>query len=314
MSPGESIPCEECGAQTYSAQPTCNRGEPDQGMCEPRSEQRPAAGPQFTKWWMTPDARTGHPPSACLDLGSALRAWAAARSGNAATVEPEPKSGLAAFAEMLTSTDPDVVAEVERRLRLADTSRRRPQVTLPPPDKTPGEPVHVPGGHFEQIGTGWLEGVNSKYHPHRGGIASAGEPLYRFVATVRAEPPAPEHSAAPSSARRDTLCADDIEKLRQAVSWMGESTPESHEECGIHSLTLMRRLIAATLAGRDFAYAENAASGESRPLPDREIGLAINKLRDTAVQFHHTQQLRSRLQDVVLPLIARARAHSPGKD
>lgn len=39
---------------------------------------------------------------------------------------------------------------------------------------------------------------------------------------------------------------------------------------------------------------------------DHEIRELVNTLRDIAVQYHATQQLRSRIQDVILPIFARA--------
>jgi hypothetical protein len=104
----------------------------------------------------------------------------------------------------------------------------------------------------------------------------------------------------------DSLDADDIAKLRAALVWFGESTPESMEECEIYRTRLTRRLIKAVLAHRDQAGA--AQDSESDGLKDHEIRDAVNQLRDVAIQYHHTQQLRSRIQDIVLPLMKRGRA------
>ena len=101
----------------------------------------------------------------------------------------------------------------------------------------------------------------------------------------------------------DTLTADDIAKLRDALVWFGESTPESLEECEIYRTRLMRRLIKAVIGQRDRFHA--APESDMGAVKDHEIRDAVNRLRDVAIQFHHTQQLRSRIQDVVLPLLSR---------
>lgn len=41
---------------------------------------------------------------------------------------------------------------------------------------------------------------------------------------------------------------------------------------------------------------------------DHQIAELVNKLRDTAIRFHDSQQLRSRIQDAVLPVISDLRA------
>lgn len=43
-------------------------------------------------------------------------------------------------------------------------------------------------------------------------------------------------------------------------------------------------------------------------MKDHEIAALVNNLRDVAISFHGTQQLRSRIQDLVLPAIKSAAA------
>jgi len=113
------------------------------------------------------------------------------------------------------------------------------------------------------------------------------------------------------------LDADDIRNMKDALSWMGESTPESLEECEIDRFRLMRRLIRAVLTSRDRAHEEvqkpePATPALTSPVKDHDIREAVNQLRDVAIQYHHTGQLRSRIQEVVLPLMARCGAGGNG--
>lgn len=282
MSAYETIPRTDCGKQTIAASPA-------------------TADPEFARWWETPDARTGHAPSACLDLGSAQKAWAAARALPPAPA-PEPDCPMRAFLDKLESADPAVRAAAEAHAEhvAAELSRSIPQHQPAPVAK----PVTVAGGRFEQVGTVTYERVNDEYHAILNDeLVSDGQVLYRFVSDSAAgAAPAGEESFA------DSLNADEIARLRAALVWMGESTYESHEECEIYRLRLVRRLISAVIGQRDQFYAqrevEQAAGG---PLKDHEIRDAVNQLRDVARQYHNTQQLRSRIQEVVLPLFTRGR-------
>lgn len=106
---------------------------------------------------------------------------------------------------------------------------------------------------------------------------------------------------APAPAKPKTLDAKDVENLRLALAWMGVSAPESHEECSIHQVALVRELIDATLDARKRMLEQSTAPD----LKDHEIREAVGKLCDVAVQFHGAGQLRARIQDVVLPLVRR---------
>ena len=303
MSAYETIPCTECGEPTIAARPVCSLCEADKGLFAPPAAPAPA-DPEFARWWMTPDARTGHAPSACLDLGSAQKAWAAARALPAAAPAPapEPKCPMRAFLDKLESPDPAVRAEAEAHAeRVADEMSR----SMPRREPAPvAKPVAVAGGRFEQVGTVWHERVNDEYHASLNDeLVTEGQALYRFVADSAAGAvPASEESFT------DTLNADEIARLRDALVWMGESTYESLEECEIYRLRLVRRLISAVIGQRDQFYAQREAEpAAGGPLKDHEIRDAVNQLRDVARQYHNTQQLRSRIQDIVLPLFTRGR-------
>jgi hypothetical protein len=371
----ETIPCTECGGPTIAASPVCSLCEADKGLFAPRAAAPAPADPEFSRWWMTPDLLTGHAPSVSLDLGSAQKAWAAARAIPAAAPAPAPKCPMQAFLDKLDSADPAVRAEAEAHAeRVADEMSRTKPVREPAPARA--QPVAVPGGRFEQVGTVWHERVNDEFHATLDDeLVVEGERLYRFVASAAGVLPdadlAPAvlgawigvarlpHKAtmvvatdfdnyalayqrydlgetrwldahtdtdrdvpldftpthwlelpgkdqvllAGADLLGDTLDADYIAKLRDALVWFGESTPESLEECEIYRTRLMRRLIAAVLEQRDRFHAEPPAG--AGPLKDHEIRDAVNQLRDVAIQFHHTQQLRSRIQDIVLPLLTR---------
>lgn len=59
----------------------------------------------------------------------------------------------------------------------------------------------------------------------------------------------------------------------------------------------------------EYALAAIAAyRAAQEEIKDHEIRETTNALRDIAVQFHATQQLRSRIQDIILPLFGRRRA------
>lgn len=369
MSAYETIPCTECGGQTIAARPVCKLCEADKGLVAPPPPAPTPADPEFARWWMTPDAHTGHAPSVSLDLGSAQKAWAAARAIPVAAHAPAPKCPMQAFLDKLDSADPAVRAEAEAHAeRVADELSRTRPVREPAPARA--QPVVVPGGRFEQVGTVWHERVNDEFHATLDDdLVAAGERLYRFVATVGDVHPDSDLAPAglgawigvarlPHKATMvvatdfdnyalayqrydlgetrwldahtdtdrdvpldftpthwlelpgkdqvllgDTLDADYIAKLRDALVWFGESTPESLEECEIYRTRLMRRLITAVLEQRDRFHAEPPAG--AGPLKDHEIRDAVNQLREVAIQFHHTQQLRSRIQDIVLPLLTR---------
>jgi hypothetical protein len=328
---------------------------------------------EFARWWVTPDVHTGVAPSAALDLGSAQKAWAAAR----ALPRVVPKSALTEFAEKLASDDPAVQAELEEQFERVAAELSR---TMPPRAEEPidvAQPVLVPSGRFEEVGAVWHERVNSEYHATlNDDLVTDGEKLYRFVANEGAAKdslaPAGHGSVVraawigvgslPHKATMvvvtdfenyalayqrydlgetrwfdahidtdrdvpldfvpthwleipgrdqgvldDALDADDIAKLRDALVWMGESTSDSLEECSIYRVSLVRRLIAANLAARDYAFAEAAKpDATGGPVRDHEIRELVNQLRDVAIKFHHTGQLRSRIQDIVLPMMVRA--------
>ena len=299
MSAYEAIPCTECGAQTIAARPVCSLCEADQGLFAPLAAPAPA-DPEFARWWMTPDSRTGHAPSASLDLGSAQKAWAAARAIPAAAPTPASNCPMKALLDRLESPDPAVRAEAEAQAeRAAENVQRVTPRAAPLPV---AQAVSVPGGTFEPVGNVWHERVNDEYHATLDDEkVSDGEPLYRFVA-------GPDAVAAP--VLEDGLDADDITRLREALNWMGESTYESHEECSIFRVRLIRRLISATLASRDavrVARDAEVAAAATGMFKDHEIRDFVNRLRDVSIQFHHTQQLRSRIQDIVLPLLTRDR-------
>lgn len=50
-----------------------------------------------------------------------------------------------------------------------------------------------------------------------------------------------------SEASDESLTCEDVSQLRSALSWMGYSTPESLEECGVRHKSLIRNLIRAVL-------------------------------------------------------------------
>lgn len=299
MSGYEIIACTECGEQTIAARPVCGLCEADKGLFAPPPAPPTPADPEFARWWMTPDSSTGHAPSASLDLGSAQKAWAAARAVPAPA--PRPNCPMKAFLDRLNSPDPAVRAEAEAQ---AERAVENVQRSTPRAEALPAaQAVKVPGGTFEPVGNAWHERVNDEYHATLDGAkVSDGEPLYRFVAAPAGAVAAP--------AGEDGLDADDITRLREALNWMGESTYESHEECSIFRLRLIRRLISATLTSRDAMRAARdaeVAAAAAGMFKDHEIRDFVNRLRDVAIQFHHAQQLRSRIQEIVLPLLTRDR-------
>lgn len=57
--------------------------------------------------------------------------------------------------------------------------------------------------------------------------------------------------------------------------------------------------------GESYTYMAFCA-GRSLSVPkDHIIAQVVNNLRDVAIQFHDTQQLRSRIQDAIVPLLER---------
>ena len=70
----------------------------------------------------------------------------------------------------------------------------------------------------------------------------------------------------------ESLTADEIEALRSALNWMGESTYETLEECGIYQRNLVRRLIHAVVANRDATFAAQSTQPESAPVSTEQAG------------------------------------------
>lgn len=165
-------------------------------------------------------------------------------------------------------------------------------------------PVVSAAGQFQAVGHVWYERVNGDFNANLDyDLVVDGEPLYRLMTA-----PAALVSDV-GNPLEETLDADDIAKLRNALSWMGESTPESLEECEIYRTRLVRRLIEANLAARETARAANAEEmAPARQVKDHEVREAVNQLRDVATRFHATQQLRSRIQEIVMPLLGRGGA------
>ena len=302
MNTYETIACTECGGPTTAARPVCSLCEADKGLfAPPPAPPAPApADPEFARWWSTPDLSTGHAPSASLDLVSAQKAWAEARTPTPVVLAPATGCPMKAFLDKLNSTDPAVRAEAEAHAdRVADELRRAQPA--PEPVAAVQPPVVVAGGQFEQVGTVWHERVNDEYLASLNDeLVTHGEVLYRFVPGQ-----AGSSMPAPAGTFDDTLNADEIARLRDALVWMGQSTYESLEECEIYRHRLVRRLISAVLEHRDQVRAERETESAVRQLKDHEIREAVNQLRDVALKYHGTQQLRSRIQEIVLPLVAR---------
>ncbi len=70
----------------------------------------------------------------------------------------------------------------------------------------------------------------------------------------------------------ESLSSDEIEALRAALSWMGESTYETLEECGIYQRSLLRRLIHAVVANRDATFAAQSTQPESAQVSTEQAG------------------------------------------
>lgn len=109
-----------------------------------------------------------------------------------------------------------------------------------------------------------------QHHPeYRRGYADA------FLDVCKLARATQQASAAPTD---DTLSADEIARLRDALVWMGESTYESLEECEIYRQRLVRRLVSAVLAQRDQAASaapQAPAAGEVKPWRERAKSMAI---------------------------------------
>lgn len=322
MSGYESIACQDCGEETIRARPICSMCESFAALCSsPPPAQPDISDPQFKLWWQTPDAKTGKTPSSFLELNSALAAWQAARAPQGLVWTKMHERLLANLAE-----DPS--------LNATTTGLQAPEATSAPEAAPARNTVTVPGGVFEAVGSVWLDHVNGDYNAALDDMrVTAGDQLYRFIPAVacavcKSRGFAPSRSGTgcefcdgtecgaspgsmPEAQHGDGLDADDITKLVRALSWLGESTPESHEVCGIRRYELVRRLIDANLATRDYAMAQAAqSSAEASPVKDHEIRLAVNQLCEVSIRFHRAGQLRSRIQDIVLPLLARAMTKS----
>ena len=55
--------------------------------------------------------------------------------------------------------------------------------------------------------------------------------------------------------------------------------------------------------GESYTYMAFCAGSALSMPKDHIIAQVVNNLRDVAIQFHDTQQLRSRIQDAIVPLL-----------
>jgi len=95
------------------------------------------------------------------------------------------------------------------------------------------------------------------------------ESLVKDGFQVRAAPVAARELGVEAERREyGWLDAEELEALRNALSWMGESTPESLEEVGIEQRRLVRRLIRAVVEHRDATYAAQSTAPVSTASTD----------------------------------------------
>jgi hypothetical protein len=110
--------------------------------------------------------------------------------------------------------------------------------------------------------------------------------------------------------------SDESATVREALQWYADEAAAlaRHLSGGAHTAGVLASLTVLSLdAGRRARAALAQAEPGQQPVKDHEIAQAVNSLRDIAIQFHATQQLRERIVGVVLPLLKRSRAAEPGQ-
>ena len=103
----------------------------------------------------------------------------------------------------------------------------------------------------------------------------------------------------PAPALPGSLAAP-VAQQSEAQAWTGEQIADACVKAGLGILECHGLL--KTLKGQQ---------SEAGAPKDHEIREAINQLRDVAVQFHATQQLRERIAGIVLPLVAGRESAAP---
>ena len=126
---------------------------------------------------------------------------------------------------------------------------------------------------------------------------STNNPPSRAVIPVYVAQPA-ELSPKPNKLDRQPIDANELERI-------AKNRPDDCFLTGSGVLKLIGgiRQLEQELRSLKEAIAQPDPVAQAEPLKDGEIAKVVNDLRDVALKFHNTQQLRERISQIVVPLL-----------